>query len=773
MAVEGKLKGKTAVVLGAGVVGLSTALALLRAQPGRRVVVVAEAFTPDTTSDGAGALWRPVFLGREPRAHRWGRRSFAWFAALADGPNAAAAGVSRVRGTEIFMRPTNPPPWRDFVLDFEYLDATAVRQRHPGAAVAAAACGHRYTSFMIDMPTYMGYLMQEVSRLGGTFRRRTVDPSRLHAHGVPGPISVVINCLGLGAEKSSRDDGYGTLLPGRGHTVKVHAPFVHEFVVLLSEDGSPPTYVLPRGNGVVVLGGTHDEHATDCDATCEADTSSVLARAKALLPSLASRSSEVKILETWTGLRPERKEGVMLGRALGDGVSSSDVPVLTNYGHGGSGVTLAWGCAEEIVELVSTVAPDPAGAAAAYQGSATLPKAYPEDTLVTIRPGDTTTESPPLQLHVRTFGDPGHPALLVVNGIGAPKEGQPERALYLPLAAAGYFVVSFSNRDNGGSTRMDHAGQVSIVSTLALSALSSLLPPAALSFAVALLGYHAARTSRSSSHQPAATLLTVASLAIYAMYTIFLGGGRAFTVTPPYQLSDVAEDAVLLMDAMGIARAHVMGTSMGGMLAQTMVLRHPARFLSLASCYSDTGKTTALGLPAYPIGTLFRLYVKPVFSRPEPGDVEGNVAYEMDVLRFQKPNADNATWNGGEKNLRAFARGRLELQKRWDSPESRGRAFGRQMASIAWQEGKGRDTALKGCRVPAIVVHGMEDKFIPMEAGLHTARCLGGENCRKVVLVPGCGHSMDDKLARHIVDAVVENCRFADAQRGSGMKSRL
>ena len=66
-------------------------------------------------------------------------------------------------------------------------------------------------------------------------------------------------------------------------------------------------------------------------------------------------------------------------------------------------------------------------------------------------------------------------------------------------------------------------------------------------------------------------------------------------------------------------------------------------------------------------------------------------------------------------------------------------------------------------RVPcASCRHPWDDKFIPVEAGLHTARCLGGRNCRKVVLVPGCGHTMDDKLARHIVDAVVENCRFAD-----------
>ena len=392
--------------------------------------------------------------------------------------------------------------------------------------------------------------------------------------------------------------------------------------------------------------------------------------------------------------------------------------MIGNYGHGGSGVTLAWGCAEDVANLVNSILGATHGpqllaanskrrrAATCIQANSTsagsdecLPIAYPEDTLVTIRPGDATTGSPPLQLHVRTYGDPRNPALLVVNGIGAPKEGQPERALYQPLASAGYFVVSFSNRDTGGSTRMDHAGQVSIVSTLALSALSSLLPPAVLSFAVAVLGYHASRKQTMKKLTPA-PLLTVVSLAVYALYTVLLGGGRAFTVTPPYELSEVAEDAVLLMDAMSISRAHVMGTSMGGMLAQTLVLQYPHRFLSLASCYSDTGKTTAIGLPAYPLSTLFRLYVRPIFLRPEPGDTEGNIAYEMDVLRFQKPDADTATWNGGEKDLRAFARGRMSLQKKWDTPESRGRAFGRQMASIAWQDGGGRDSALSACRVP-------------------------------------------------------------------------
>ena len=200
---------QTVVVLGAGVVGLSTALAILRSRPGARVVVVAEDFTPDTTSDGAGALWRPVFLGDEPRAVRWGRETFRQLKALAGGAEAARAGVSRVRGTELFMQPADPPEWRDDVIDFEYLDALAVKGLQ-GSGMAglgcAAVCGHRYTSFMVDMPRYMRFLMQEIEKLGGVFRRQKVDPRRIRLRGVPVPISIIINCLGLGAERSSLVD---------------------------------------------------------------------------------------------------------------------------------------------------------------------------------------------------------------------------------------------------------------------------------------------------------------------------------------------------------------------------------------------------------------------------------------------------------------------------------------------------------------------------------------------------------------------------------------
>jgi len=237
---------------------------------------------------------------------------------------------------------------------------------------------------------------------------------------------------------------------------------------------------------------------------------------------------------------------------------------------------------------------------------------------------------------------------------------------------------------------------------------------------------------------------------------------KLYRFTPAYTLNDVAEDIVLLMDAMRLTKVHIIGASMGGMLAQACVINHPDRFLSLASVMSNTGEFSMLGLPDYPLATLFYLYISHPMSRPPATDIKGLIQYEAESIQFQlgQDKIETATWNGGLSLLEEAAR-RHHAHTLHDTVDSRRDATARQMDSIAWQS-SGRKAMLNTIQIPTVVIHGLGDRLIPMESGIDTARAIGFPTCRKVVLIPGCGHSMDDTFAKHTVAAIVENCRFAE-----------
>ena len=379
-------------------------------------------------------------------------------------------------------------------------------------------------------------------------------------------------------------------------------------------------------------------------------------------------------------------------------------------------------------------------------------KFFPTGSHVRIRPND----AKPIDIHVKTYGEPKNPAILVVNGIGANMETVPEKSFYEKIAAEDLFVVAFSNRDAGGSTKMEHLHTRSMVSTLALGALAGLLPPTTtLALLLACVRYR---------HHPSARKIAVAALALMFGFKAS-GGTKAFHMTPAYTLDDVAEDIVLLMKEMNIAQAHIMGVSMGGMLAQTAVVNYPERFLSLASVMSDTGGISALGLPDYPLSTLFYLYVTHPMSRPDLSDHDGTIKYESETIEFNLTRAKSATWNNG-LTLMEEAERRHDAHMLHDTMESRKNSMARQMDSIAWQRGD-RSNKLNQINIPTVVVHGMDDKLIPVESGMETAKAIGYPACRRVVLVPESGHTMDDGFVEHCVDAIVENCRHAEGRHRS------
>lgn len=296
-------------MVGAGVVGLSCAVRLLEA--GHRVDVVARDLPLETTSAVAAALWYPYRALPQDRVAAWSAQSYAAFAALAAAE--PGCGVRMVPGTEVLREPQPDPWWAEAVPDLR--PATGLPAGYAG--------GWSFLTPIAEMPVYLRWLAARLEALGGTL-------TRLNLRGLPDGGDVVVNCSGLGARLLGADR---TVVPVSGQVVRV-AQFGLERWWL---DGTGPTYVVPRERDVV-LGGTDAEGEWSRTPSPEA-ASAILRRAALLVPELAG----AEVLQHKVGLRPARPT-VRLERVG---------RVVHCYGHGGAGVTLSWGCADEVLALVA------------------------------------------------------------------------------------------------------------------------------------------------------------------------------------------------------------------------------------------------------------------------------------------------------------------------------------------------------------------------------------------------------------------------------------
>ena len=307
------------VIVGGGVTGLTTGVALLEA--GLPVHVVA-AEIPGSTSVAAGAMWGPYLVEPWSKVRRWSLVSLDVFRRLSGDP---ATGVRMVSGVEAARNEVSVPEWSTLLPDF--------RECSPGELPAGFEGGYHFTVPLIDMPVYLQYLLQRFREAGGTMQRRFVS-SLDEIEGA----SVIVNCAGLGAGELAADDG---VRPIRGQHVIVKNPGITEF---FSEDtGLAPDLVCiyPHGE-TVVLGGT----AIDGEASLREDpvaARAIVERCAAIDPRLAKAA----VVAHRVGTRPTRSEVRVEVDVRGDGV-----PLIHNYGHGGSGVTLSWGCAREVVGLL-------------------------------------------------------------------------------------------------------------------------------------------------------------------------------------------------------------------------------------------------------------------------------------------------------------------------------------------------------------------------------------------------------------------------------------
>jgi D-amino-acid oxidase len=320
-----KVLTRDAIVVGAGVAGLTSAVRL--AEAGFRVRVVTRDRTPGTTSDIAAAVWYPFRCGPPDRALGWSRRSFRAFKDLARDPG---TGVTLVEGIDLLPSGAVGDPWWREAVD-------AVRAADDRELPDGYTAGHVFTSPVARMPVFLAWLEARVEALGGTIETRSVTnlPSLLLE------ASLVVNCTGLGARELVRDDD---LHPIRGQIVRVAPGHATRFVQA-GGGPSPLAYVIPRPD-CTVLGGTEDVGRWDLDVdptTAEA----ILARCRALVPELA----RAEVLSHAVGLRPGRSEVRLETVPLPGGV------IVHNYGHGGGGMTLSWGCAEEVVRRAAAEIP--------------------------------------------------------------------------------------------------------------------------------------------------------------------------------------------------------------------------------------------------------------------------------------------------------------------------------------------------------------------------------------------------------------------------------
>ena len=279
-----------------------------------------------------------------------------------------------------------------------------------------------------------------------------------------------------------------------------------------------------------------------------------------------------------------------------------------------------------------------------------------------------------VSLEYETYGDPAAPPLLLVMGLGAQLTLWPIE-LVEALVARGYYVIRYDNRDIGLSTKFTHA-QVPDMPAL-MMALMSGKPPAL-----------------------------------------------------PYTLTDMADDAAALLTALGIDQAHVVGASMGGMIAQLVAVRHPARVLSLTSIMSTTGNPMLP--PARPEA------MGPLMERPTTAELGDVLALGLRIAR--------AICSPGYPAPEARLRDRIARDfNRSFHPTG----AGRQMAAIL-ADGDRRDR-LKTITAPTLVIHGEDDPLVPVEGGRDTAATIPGA---KLLIIAGMGHDLPVELVKQVADAI-------------------
>jgi len=305
------------LVVGAGVSGLSSGIRLL--EDDWDVTIWSSDFSPNTTSDIAAALWYPFLSAPVERTDVWGSNTYDVLKELS---NQNGTGISMTQTYEYFRESQPDPSWKDIVDNFQ-----RTNDNLPSNYLEAFS----FVAPIIEMPIYLEWLMQRYTSLGGKSVMKTISS----LDDSPSISDMVINCTGLSSGKLLNDD---QVYPVRGQIIRVKAPLSE---MHLDQQIETLAYIVPRSEDVV-LGGVAQQGNWSLVQDAE-DHDLILNKCRKIIPELR----DVEVIEDLVGLRPGRTE-VRLEKEEKNGKY-----LIHNYGHGGSGVTLSWGCADEVVELAN------------------------------------------------------------------------------------------------------------------------------------------------------------------------------------------------------------------------------------------------------------------------------------------------------------------------------------------------------------------------------------------------------------------------------------
>ncbi|MCZ2848560.1 alpha/beta fold hydrolase [Modestobacter sp. VKM Ac-2978] len=285
-----------------------------------------------------------------------------------------------------------------------------------------------------------------------------------------------------------------------------------------------------------------------------------------------------------------------------------------------------------------------------------------------------------IEIAYETFGDAGNPPVLLIMGLATQMVGWPDE-FCAGLADQGLFVIRFDNRDIGLSTHLDAAGPADVLAVM--------------------------------------------------------GGDRSGV---PYPLADLAKDTIGLLDALGLDSVHLVGASMGGMIAQLAAIEHPTRVRSLTSIMSTTG-SPAVGAPSEA--------AMGVLLAPPAVDRESAMRRMVDTYRV----IGSPGFEFDEAALRQ--RAGLSFDRAYD-PDG----VARQLAAIL--STPDRTAQLGGIAVPTLVVHGDQDALVNVDGGRATAAAVPGAD---LLVVEGMGHDLPRDTWPQLIDRITDLVRVAERGR--------